>query len=167
MNRDNTVRGRQDIHNESIGLHGKDPRRAPPLILGHEVARHVGCRVHDPISDPALDADAFDLVIDAVGGGVTRNSAMTAVKPGGVFIHIGLMDAGGEMDIRKMTLFEVTMIGVYCYTPADMRAAVQALADGLLGDLRWVETRPLSEGAAAFGDLHHGQTAAAKIVLIP
>lgn len=131
------------------------------------VARHVGCRVHDPISDPALDADAFDLVIDAVGGGVTRKSAMTAIRPGGVFIHIGLMDAGGELDIRKMTLFEVTMIGVYCYTPADMRAAVQAIAEGLLGDLRWVETRPLSEGAAAFTDLHHGQTAAAKIVLIP
>ena len=131
------------------------------------VARHVGCRVHDPIGDPALDADAFDLVIDAVGGAVTRKSAMAAIRPGGVFIHIGLMDAGGELDIRKMTLFEVTMIGVYCYTPADMRAAVQALAEGLLGDLRWVETRPLSEGAAAFGDLHHGRTAAAKIVLIP
>jgi alcohol dehydrogenase len=131
------------------------------------VARHVGCRVHDPINDQALDADAFDLVVDAVGGGVTRKSAMAAVTPGGIFIHIGLMDSGGELDIRKMTLFEVSMIGVYCYTAADMRAAVQAIATGMLGDLGWVETRPLSDGAGAFEDLHHGRTAAAKIVLVP
>ncbi len=131
------------------------------------VARHVGCGVHDPINDPDLDADSFDLVVDAVGGAVTRKSAMAAVTPGGIFIHIGLMDSGGELDIRKMTLFEVSMIGVYCYTAADMRAAVQAIATGMLGDLGWVETRPLSDGAKAFEDLHHGRTAAAKIVLVP
>jgi alcohol dehydrogenase len=131
------------------------------------VARHVGCQVHDPINDPALDSDTFDLVIDAVGGGVTRQSALAAVSPGGVFIHIGLMDSTGELDIRKLTLFEVTMIGVYCYTAADMRAAVQAIADGMLGDLGWIEKRPLSDGAMAFEDLHHGRTAAAKVVLVP
>lgn len=131
------------------------------------VARHVGCGVHDPINNPALDAESFDLVVDAVGGAVTRKSAMAAVRPGGIFIHIGLMDAGGELDIRKLTLFEIAMIGVYCYTAADMRAAVQAIADGMLGDMSWVETRPLADGARAFDDLHNGRSAAAKIVLIP
>jgi alcohol dehydrogenase len=131
------------------------------------VAGCVGCQVHDPINDPALEIDAFDLVVDAVGGGVTRKSAMAAVSPGGMVVHIGLMDSAGELDIRKLTLFEVSMIGVYCYTAADMRAAVQAIADGMLGDLSWVETRPLSDGAEAFDDLHNDRTAAAKIVLAP
>jgi alcohol dehydrogenase len=131
------------------------------------VASHVGCQVHDPVNDPALDTDTFDLVIDAVGGGVTRRSAMAAVSPGGIFIHIGLMDADGELDIRKLTLFEISLIGVYCYTPADMRAAVRAIHEGLLGNLDWVETRPLAEGAIAFDDLHNARSAAAKIVLIP
>ncbi|CAB5111508.1 L-threonine 3-dehydrogenase (EC [Olavius algarvensis associated proteobacterium Delta 3] len=131
------------------------------------VAKHVGCRVHDPLNDPALAADSFDLVIDAVGGGVTRKTAMAVVKPGGIFVHIGLMDSAGELDIRKLTLFEITLLGVYCYTPADMRAAAHAIATGVLGDLSWVETRPLSEGAQAFRDLDEGRTAAAKIVLIP
>jgi alcohol dehydrogenase len=131
------------------------------------VAQNVGCEVHDPINDPALDNDAFELVIDAVGGGVTRKNALAAVSPGGIFVHIGLMDATGALDIRKMTLFEVSMIGVYCYTAADMRAAVQAIANGMLGDLGWIESRPLSDGARAFEDLHHGRTAAAKIVLVP
>jgi alcohol dehydrogenase len=131
------------------------------------VARHVDCRVHDPLKDPALAADTFDLVIDAVGGGVTRKTAMAAIKPGGIFVHIGLMDATGDLDIRKLTLFEITLVGVYCYTMADMRAAARAIAKGQLGDLSWVETRPLSEGARAFEDLDQGRAAAAKLVLIP
>ncbi len=130
-------------------------------------ARYAGCRVYDPVNDPALDADSFDLVIDAVGGALTRNTAMAAIKPGGIFMHIGLMDAEGELDIRKLTLFEISLLGVYCYTPADVRAAAQTIENGQLGDLSWVETRPLSEGAKAFRDLDQGLTASAKIVLIP
>jgi 2-desacetyl-2-hydroxyethyl bacteriochlorophyllide A dehydrogenase len=128
---------------------------------------NVGCRVHNPINDPPLDGADFDLVIDAVGGGVTRRTAMSAIKPGGIFVHIGLMDENGDLDIRKLTLFEITLIGVYCYTAADVRAAIQAIEEGLLGDLGWIESRPLADGAQAFDDLHNGRTAAAKVVLIP
>ncbi len=131
------------------------------------MAEHVGCQVHAPLNDPALAADSFGLVIDAVGGGVTRKTAMAAIKPGGILVHIGLMDARGVFDIRKLTLFEAKLLGVYCYTPADVRAAAKAIESGLLGDLSWVETRPLSEGARAFDDLDKGRTAAAKIVLMP
>lgn len=129
--------------------------------------KHAACRVHDPINDPAPDSNEFDLIIDAVGGGVTRKMAMAAIKPGGIFVHIGLMDSGGDLDIRKLTLFEITLIGVYCYTPADMRAAAKAIEIGLVGNLDWIETRPISEGAKAFDDLDKGRSAAAKVVLIP
>jgi alcohol dehydrogenase len=44
---------------------------------------------------------------------------------------------------------------------------VAALARGAFGDLSWVQTRPLAEGAAAFADLHAGRIAAAKVVLQP
>lgn len=128
---------------------------------------HADCEVHDPINDPALDEGSFDLVIDAVGGGVTRKAAMAAIKPGGILVHIGLMDEKGDFDIRQLTLFEITLLGVYCYTPADVRAAIQVLEDGLLGDLSWVETRPLADGAKAFDDLHNARTAAGKLVMIP
>lgn len=131
------------------------------------LVQYVGCRVYDPINDSPLEPDDFDLVIDAVGGAVTRKSGMAAVKPGGIYVHIGLMDSAGDLDIRKLTLFEVTLIGVYCYTPGDMRAAAKAIEQGLLGDLSWIETRPLSQGAQAFDDLDNGRTPSAKIVLIP
>lgn len=138
----------------------------PHTMRRQAAEKYVGCGVHDPIHDPILDGE-FDLVIDAVGGGITRSTAMSAIKPGGIFIHIGLMDEKGDLDIRKLTLFEVSLIGVYCYTMADFRAAVQAIDEGLLGDLSWIETRPLADGSQAFDDLHNERTAAAKIVLIP
>ncbi len=127
----------------------------------------AGCDLLNPSREGNPEEDSFDLIIDAVGGAVTRKMAMKAVKPGGIFVHIGLMDAMGELDIRKLTLFEVTLIGVYCYTAADMRAAAQTIESGLLGRLDWVETRPLSQGAQAFNDLDQGRCASAKIVLTP
>jgi hypothetical protein len=41
------------------------------------------------------------------------------------------------------------------------------LHEGALGDLAWLETRPLADGAVAFADLDRGGVAAAKVVLRP
>jgi alcohol dehydrogenase len=111
--------------------------------------------------------DSADLVIDAVGAAATRKAALACVRPGGVVVHVGLQDWASEIDMRKLTLSEVTLIGTYTYTSADLRATVRALHEGAFGDLAWVEERPLAEGAAAFRDLHEGRAAAAKIVLRP
>jgi threonine dehydrogenase-like Zn-dependent dehydrogenase len=78
-----------------------------------------------------------------------------------------MMDWASEIDMRKLTLAEITLIGTYTYSTADLRAAALALHEGAFGDLAWVEERPLSEGAQAFRDLHEGRTAAAKVVLLP
>lgn len=133
----------------------------------HSAGEIAGCDLFNPITEGDPDEGTFDLIIDAVGGALTRKMAMIAVKPGGIFVHIGLMDALGELDIRKLTLFELKLIGVYCYTAADMRAAAQAIESGLVGNLDWVETRFLSEGTQAFRDLDQGRCASAKIVLVP
>jgi threonine dehydrogenase-like Zn-dependent dehydrogenase len=69
--------------------------------------------------------------------------------------------------MRKLTLAEITLAGVYTYSTADLRAAAAALHEGAFGDLAWVEERPLAEGARAFSDLDQGRTAAAKILLRP
>jgi alcohol dehydrogenase len=131
------------------------------------VSRSTGCAVHDPSSGPELDADSFELVIDAVGGGATRAMGSRVVAPGGIFAHIGLMDSREGLDIRKVTLQEVSLIGIYTYTRQDFKATVGALAGGMFGDLDWVETRPLSEGPRAFADLDKGLISAAKLVLVP
>jgi len=129
--------------------------------------RAAGCRTYDPRDAAPPDSDSVDYVIDAVGAKATRQTALAAVKPGGVVMHIGLQDWASEIDMRKLTLAEITLIGTYTYTTADLRVTVRALAAGVFGDLSWVEERPLADGARAFADLDAGRTAAAKVVLRP
>ena len=130
-------------------------------------ARTGVCTVHDPKAGPSLPESHFHLVVDAVGAATTRAEAIRTTRPGGVIVHIGLLQGTGDADFRKLTLSEITFIGTYTYTHLDMQATVAALAAGKLGDLAWVETRPLADGARAFDDLDKGRSAAAKIVLVP
>lgn len=133
---------------------------------GQSIRNHVGCDVLDT-TKAALSESAYDLVLDCVGAAATRQAAFSAVRPGGAIVHIGLQDWASEIDMRKLTLGEITLMGAFIYTLADMRATVNLLCQGVFGDLAWVEKRSLAEGATAFSDLHHGRTAAAKVLLKP
>ena len=82
-------------------------------------------------------------------------------------MHIGLQDWASEIDMRKLTLAEITLMGTYTYTTADLRATVKLLYAGAFGDLSWVQTMPLADGAKAFGELDTGKLASAKVVLLP
>jgi len=129
--------------------------------------RAAAVTTYDPREGSGPAENSFDLVLDTVGGKATRQKALACVKPGGVVVHVGLMDWASEIDMRKLTLAEITLIGTYTYTTADLRATVRALYEGAFGDLAWVEERPLKDGAQAFRDLDQGRTAAAKLILRP
>ena len=120
------------------------------------------------VASKSLEAlSTYELVIDAVGYAETRKLASAAVTPGGVIVHIGLGAAEGGLDIRRMTLQEITFIGTYTYSSDDFRATAEALFQGDLGNLDWVEQRPLEDGAKAFADVKKGLVQAAKIILKP
>jgi alcohol dehydrogenase len=133
---------------------------------GQSIRHHVGCEVLDTGKEASAES-ACELVLDCVGAAATRKAAFAAVKPGGAIVHIGLQDWASEIDMRKLTLGEITLTGAFIYTLADMRASVHLLRQGVFGDLAWVEKRSLADGPAAFADLHHGRTAAAKVLLKP
>lgn len=115
----------------------------------------------------AATTDSFALVVDAVGYAATRAMASARALPGGVIAHIGLGEDIGGLDVRRMTLQEITFIGTYTYTAQDFRDTAAAIFDGRLGALDWFRTRALSDGAQAFRDLRSGTVAAPKIVLDP
>ncbi|MEM8730489.1 MAG: alcohol dehydrogenase catalytic domain-containing protein [Pseudomonadota bacterium] len=117
--------------------------------------------------DDLTESPEFDLVIDGVGIDATRAAASAKVNPGGVITHIGLGSATGGLDIRRMTLQEITFIGTYTYTMQDFRDTAQAIFDGRLLALDWIEHRSLAEGARAFEDIRAGRVAAPKIILTP
>lgn len=109
----------------------------------------------------------WPLVVDAVGYAVTRATASELCEPGGVIVHIGLGEDTGGLDIRRMTLQEITFIGTYTYTAEDFRDTAAALFSGRLGPLDWVERRPLAEGHQAFLDIQSHKVAVPKIILSP
>ncbi len=121
----------------------------------------------DVVAEEALPADAFPVVIDAVGIGATRGLASARARPGGTIAHVGLGDEAQGFDVRRATLQELTFIGTYTYTRADFRETVAAMAAGRLGALDWIEWRPLSAGAAAFADLRAGRVVPPKVMLDP
>lgn len=108
-----------------------------------------------------------DFVIDGVGYAATRADATAIARPGGVIAHIGLGEGTGGLDIRRMTLQEITFIGTYTYTAQDFRDTAAAIFDGRLGALDWTEVRALADGQQAFDDIRAGRVAAPKIILEP
>lgn len=137
----------------------QDQRRAA-------IARQVGCGLIDPRTE-VIRADAYDLVVDCVGSAVTRVSSFESIRPGGVIMHVGLQDWASEIDMRKLTLAEITLLGTYTYTTLDLKTTVDYLYSGVFGSCDWVDCRPLDQGPAAFQDLHHGRSTSAKILLKP
>lgn len=134
--------------------------------LRRETAAHSGFEVLDP-RESALPSGSYHAVVDCVGAGPTRDMSVTAARPAGVILHLGLQDNERGPDARAITLKELTFLGAYTYTPSDLKATVELLDSRALGDLDWVEVRRLDQGADAFADLVAGRTAAAKIVLQP
>ena len=95
---------------------------------------------------------------------VGHEGRVVALSPTGNTL---IVYSGDGFDSRRITLQEITVLGNYCYTHADLTASVDMLYRQQLGNLDWVEVRPLSAGGQAFDDLHHGRVAAGKIVLQP
>ena len=109
----------------------------------------------------------YSLIIDAVGYDATRATSTEVVKPGGVIAHVGLGAGISGLDVRRMTLQEITFFGTYTYTMQDFRDTAAAIYDGRLGPLDWVEHRALADGHQAFQDLKAGAVASPKIILNP
>ena len=136
-----------------------------PLRRG-QIEQHAQVKTYNP-KDTSPAENAFDFVMDAVGSKITRNTAFASVKAGGVIMHVGLQDWASEVDMRRLTLAEITLLGTYTYTTADLRATVAAIHRGAFGSLEWLDARPLADGPQAFQDLDQGRAASAKVILCP
>ena len=110
----------------------------------------------------------FDIVIDAVGIKATRTLALQVIHTGGVIMHVGLGDNHEGLDIRQITLEELSFLGTYAYRFGDFKQAVSLLQDHFKSqDFTWIKTLDLSKGQQAFEDLLSGQCHFAKLMLKP
>ncbi len=122
-----------------------------------------GANAYDPASG-GPENGTIDIVFDAVGSGITRRAASALVRTGGTIVHTGLQDSGEGLDIRRLTLQEVTLVGTYCYQPADFAEALRLLRVGEVTGAGWTEFRPLDAGLQSFRDIDAG-SAPPKIIL--
>lgn len=136
-----------------------------PNAARRETAARAGIALARAPEQAPADASC-DLVLDAVGAAATRANACRLARPGGVIVHAGLLPGADGLDIRRLTLQEITFTGTYCYTPEEFRTVVGLLVTGRLGALDWLEARPLAEGARAIADIDSGAVGAAKIILL-
>lgn len=146
----------------------RDVWLAEPNPLRQETARQAGeFEVYVPGSTSEPAAGTVGLVVDAVGAESTRIAACRLVEPGGVIVHVGLLPGSQGLDVRRVTLQEITFVGTYCYTPTDFKDVVAALTASRFGTLNWFEERSLADGPAAFRAIDAGTMGAAKVVLRP
>ncbi len=138
----------------------------PNKLRLNECSKYVNAKFVGP-DDKEIKNDSFDVVFDTVGLEVSRQQAISVIKPGGTIIHIGLTQPSGTFNFRKATLQEVTFIGTYCYTNKDFENTIKILTNKDVGDLNWIEYRELKNGAEAFKQIHDGSCSAPKIVLLP
>ena len=137
---------------------------AEPNPLRRSMLEKLGnFKAYDPTKSDQCPQNA-DMIIDAVGSGITRRTASAIVRPGGVIVHIGLQDNLDGLDARRITLQEIIFKGTYCYRNDDFAEALRLLHDGAVSGSGWVDVRPLADGAKAFQDIHNG-TAPPKIIL--
>lgn len=130
------------------------------------VQDHVGVKAVNPLAE-AINENAFDVVIDCVGSEKTNALSISSVKAGGTVVNVGLLSWTSSIDIRKITLQEVKLVGCYTYNMEDFKSALTFIENGSFGDLSWIEEMPLSETDAAFKSLHNGTMASAKVILKP
>ena len=81
----------------------------------NECSKYVDAKTVSP-DHKDIKESSFDLVFDTVGLEVSRQQAISVVKPGGIIVHIGLTQPAGSFNFRKATLQEVSFFGTYCFT---------------------------------------------------
>ncbi len=130
------------------------------------VKEHVGIDPINPLTESISD-NSFDVVIDCVGSEKTNSLSFKTIKAGGVIVNVGLQNWTSEIDVRKLTLQEIKLIGCYTYTMKDFKSALKAIEEGRFGNLSWISELPLSDANVAFKELHNGTIASAKVILKP
>ncbi len=109
-----------------------------------------------------------DVVVDAVGAGVTRRAAVEMARPGGEVVWIGLHGDATEVPGREVVLGERRITGSYAVTARDIETAIGLFAHNRIDIGPWVRPFALDEGARVFRQLLTAPPADyAKAVLLP
>jgi alcohol dehydrogenase, propanol-preferring len=72
----------------------------------------------------------LDVIIDYAGFGTTTAAAIDVVRPDGVVVQVGLGRPEGTINLQRLTLERLTLIGSQAGTQEDCAAVLQLIKDG-------------------------------------
>jgi len=129
----------------------------------------INSREQDPASVmlAATGGEGADIVVDAVGAAVTKQTSLDALRPGGVTVWIGLHENALTFDSYDVTLPEKQVLGTYAAKLEELRQALDLMASGRVDALSWVQRFPLEEGVTAFRRMLAAQGNDIKAVICP
>lgn len=109
----------------------------------------------------------MDVVVDAVGLGLTKKQSLHASRAGGVAVWIGLAENEMALSTFDVILSERTVHGTYGARMDDLERAIQLLESGAIRTQSWVEAFPLERGVEAFERMLAGKKNDIKAVVQP
>ena len=113
------------------------------------------------------DGLGADVVVDAVGGGVTKQLSLSATRPGGATVWIGTHENSVTIDSYDITLSERHVMGSYAATMAELQFALDLITDGRVDAESWTQRYPLEAGVTAFHKMLNASGGDIKAVLMP
>ena len=123
-----------------------------------EVAKKLGAvRVINPrdedvvaVMKEATGGEGADLSVDAVGAGITKRTAVDAIRPGGGSVWIGLHEDEMTFNSYGLTLPEKQVFGSYAATIDELQHALNLMSEGKVDAESWVQRFSLEDGVEAF-----------------
>jgi threonine dehydrogenase-like Zn-dependent dehydrogenase len=106
------------------------------------------------------------VAFDAVGTPGTRLDCLTSTDVGGTVVLVGLHSDDTSLPLNTVVRNELSLVGVFAYTPTHFADALTWLADGRIGLRDGVVVAPLDGGAQWYRKLVDGDPAA-KVLLQP
>jgi (R,R)-butanediol dehydrogenase / meso-butanediol dehydrogenase / diacetyl reductase len=142
-----------------------EARREQALKLGARAAYASGEEAREALEGPTEGLGA-DLVIDAVGAGVTRKMAVEVLlRPGGRVVFVGLHDDETTLGYHGVVRGQLDLQGSYAYTADDYEQALEWLVAGRAGIGDLPPVLPLEEGPGIFAELVRGPSERIKVFL--
>ncbi len=117
--------------------------------------------------DAFTRGEGADVVVDAVGSGLSKQQAIAATRPGGTTVWIGTHENTITLDSYDVTLTERRVQGSYAASLDELKVAVNLLSTGRVDVASWIKTFPLVEGVEAFRRMMAPQGDDIKAVLMP
>lgn len=111
--------------------------------------------------------EGADLTVDAVGGAITKQTSLEALRPGGASVWIGLHENTVTLDTYGITLPEKQVLGTYAATIEELKQALDLMAAGKIETLSWVQRFSLEDGVTAFRRMLAAKGADIKAVVCP